>query len=116
MNYDNYSKIVHELYGNVKDYRVEWTIGGTSGGNCWGDEAHPFHTDDPEPELDLDKLFEVICPNMTFLQYRKVIASVLKRSTETYEEYYGNSTVNGAKEVNFSELYNALVKFGVIQT
>src|ERR1035437_5014514 len=100
--------------GNMHEYKVEWITGGASGGNCWGDSAEHVIESDPEPELDLTALFEKVCPNMTFLQYRKVMKDIVVQSNRMEHEYYGNYTEYSIKIVQYRVLYNKLVECKVI--
>lgn len=72
---------------------VDWNTGGYSGGSCWGDKAERYDSDDPEPEFEqLDLILTEICPNVTFLQYKKICKSIIKSSNRTEYGYYGNET------------------------
>ncbi len=88
--------------------RVEWTIGGRTGGSCWDDGSVDNHrpvTADPEPEFEkLDNILEAICPKITFLQYKKLCNNVVKRSEYTDHEYYGNYYKRAVKTVVLSDL------------
>src|ERR1019366_6274789 len=139
MTYDDFYKIVEETYsellhnyptylskqkagssyrlwsnGDEHEYKVEWETGGASGGNCWGDSADRHRDSEPEPELDLTALFEKVCPNMTFLQYRKVMKDIVVQSSRTEHEYYGNYTEYSIKIVQYRVLYNKLVECKVL--
>lgn len=68
--------------------------GGNSGGNCWGGE--PSYEAASEYTLDneyLDKVLEVIAPEVTYLTYRKIEKSIIQTTEYTKHEYYGNNDV-----------------------
>jgi hypothetical protein len=100
---------------NFKDicFMVKWEIGGHSGGSCWGGEAKPFFTSDPEKEFDdLDEILQKVVPNITFLQYR----ILLKKLDIQYDEhrvgdYYGNDTIYKRKFFHIARLYELLKEF-----
>ena len=99
---------IDSAYGNPLVAR--WTTGGMSGGNCWGDDANYSVTPEDEPEDEaLDKILESVCPNLTFLQYRKLLkASVYDRDTDNQYEYYGNYTTYGTRKLCLDRVYTAL--------
>lgn len=94
----------------------DWSTGGLSGGSCWGTENHYPTEGSPEPEfLDLDKILESLCPNISFLQYKKLMKSLnIDESTWTDDEYYGNCTHMSSKCINLNDLYNALKEIGTL--
>lgn len=93
----------------------EWITGGQSGGSCWGDDADRPVEPEPEPEFaDLDAILETICPNITFLQYKRIIASVVSRGGRSAREYYGNYTDYGVKTVRLGALCEELRENGLL--
>jgi hypothetical protein len=90
--------------------QATWTIGGTTGGNCWGGEANQSVTPDDEPDdVALDAILEKVCPSLTFLQYRKLMrAGLYEISDEYLREYYGNSTEERTRTLKLDVLYNTL--------
>lgn len=91
---------------NVKEPVIyqRYELGGYSGGNCWGDEAQPYTADPPENWVVFDYVFELIKPEITYLQFRKVENQVKKLSDSQWE-YYGNSTSYEVKYIPLSEVY-----------
>lgn len=102
--------------GSNTRYVVTWTTGGLTGGNCWGDDANEAVEAEDEPNLDaLDNFLEKICPQITFLQYRRLMKNIVIRGNgETDYEYYGNYRTMGEKSFIYRELYDALVEKGLI--
>jgi len=94
---------------------TSWTVGGMTGGSCWGTEADQSVSADDEPEMhDLDKILEETAPALTFLQY-KSICRLLKTVDSTESEYYGNYYDKRTKWIDARELFEALVKMGYVQ-
>lgn len=94
----------------------EWRTGGVSGGSCWdeGESRHYPVSGEPEPDFtDLDAVLEALCPNIPYLQYKKLLP-LIKSDERTEYEYYGNSTTYGFKVLKLSDLYNELVKLKLI--
>ena len=51
---------------------IEWVVGGMTGGSYRGGELYSCSAE-PEPEFEqLDTILEKVCPNVTFLQYKKI--------------------------------------------
>lgn len=96
-------------HGDESHYKVEWIMGGLTGGNCWGDSANQAVEPEPEPDLPLlDELLENICPDMRVKDYKQILVEVVCRSEHSSYEYYGNYTTRGTKTVWFSQLYREL--------
>lgn len=91
---------------------VQWTTGGMSGGNCWGDDANYPIEGDPEPELEkFDSIIEhLFGGGINLSNYKKLCRSLIKTETGSYNEYYGNYTNWSKKYVNLEELYKATSK------
>lgn len=84
---------------------VDWTIGGVTGGDCWGSDADIPRTADPEPEFeDLDKILAEVCPNISFLQYKRLCQAIIKTKDWTEAGYYGNYYEKRIKSFSIAEL------------
>lgn len=67
-------------------------IGGMSGGNCWDDTEPSWQGSyDKKEGLDLSFILEKVCPQITYLQYKK-IENLIKTTKFTECEYYGNTS------------------------
>ncbi len=124
MNYDEFYEHVKSVFsepssynkgeqywyeGTPDYYELKHITSGESGGSCWGDEPSFFVNPDPEPELELlDTFLGTICPNIGFLQYKKIIADCVKNDTETQYEYYGNYANYSIRRIQFITLYKTL--------
>lgn len=85
---------------------VKWSPGGVSGGSYMGGRNHYYTESDPPPELtSLDVVLEAIKPDLTFLAYKRLTASLYKTETWTENEYYGNSTDYTVKAVRLLDLF-----------
>jgi hypothetical protein len=106
-----------DWHGTPDAYEVEWQTGGMAGGNCWGeDENYPLDAE-PVPDLDLlDEFLEKICPTMSIFVYKRLIKDIVEQTSRHESEYYGNYTTYGIKRVNFRNLYDFLVKEGLLST
>jgi hypothetical protein len=96
-------------------------VGGISGGSCWdtgeGGDPHYAYTeahDDPTIEC-LDDILAKFCPEITFLQYKRLVKEAELTSEESgTNDYYGNSSNYVRKVCTPYNLYLALVTVGVI--
>ena len=82
--------------------------GGYSGGNCWNNDEARYYEEkynDDFPILDI--FLEKYAPNITYLQYKKVIA-LMKDNNEREYEYYGNSTDYRIRWIVLDELIELL--------
>lgn len=87
---------------------VSWTTGGMTGGSCWGGEHYAVEPDMPEELVDLDKILALVCPNISFLQYKALCATLVKTESYTDSEYYGNYYNKIQKILFVDDLYSYL--------
>lgn len=85
--------------------------GGNSGGSCWGGE--PSYEAESNVSLDsdyLDKVLEVISPEVTYLTYRKIEKSIIKTMEYTKHEYYGNNDIYYVQLIPIADLVSMLAE------
>lgn len=115
-------KSVEQILGNQYYFRnegkleVTWTTGGMTGGSCYDkgeDVRYPVEAEE-EPEFEaLDRALEALCPQITFLQYKKLVKTVVSRD-ETFENaYYGNYYNKMTKSVDLNVLEQYLKENGL---
>lgn len=95
--------------------KIEWTIGGKTGGSCYGTEERHYEPReaDPEPDFeDLDKILEDVRPEMTYLQYKALVREVVTSTTRNDGDYYGNDDIQAVRMVDLHSLYDYLSKKG----
>lgn len=98
---------------NIKEFVIyqRHCTGGYGGGNCWGDEAQSYSAIDPIPNwVALDKVLEILKPNITYLEYKKIEYMLIKSNEESEYEYYGNCTDYFIRWIVLSDLYKLLNK------
>lgn len=90
-----------------------WSGGGTSG-NCWDDELHTIYPEDAPSFKKFDDFIEKICPNITFIQYKKLYNECV--SIESYPEcdYYGGCETRNYYECNMVKLYEMMQEMKLI--
>ena len=118
---EEFQGIVHEIAGK-KDKRdretlqVRWMTGGAWGGNCWGDRDPSSYQPDPQPEPEFEELDDIllrVVPNLSFLQYKKIL-KLIRYDTKMEHEYYGNYTTYGMKEIQIQDIWRALKDMNVV--
>lgn len=93
-----------------------WVTGGMGGGSCWGDVASPRGSDD-EPEFkQLDKLLELVWPDISHLKYKRLVSELVTKKETTSYEYYGNYTEESEKRIDLLSLYDWLKEQGQIDS
>jgi hypothetical protein len=104
-------------FRNEGKLEVTWTTGGMTGGSCWNDGVEDPHYPveaEEEPEFEaLDKVLEALCPQITFLQYKKLVKSVVSRDATSENEYYGNYYDKMTKSVDLNVLKQYLKQNGL---
>jgi hypothetical protein len=88
--------------------------GGYSGGNCCDEEDSRWDAADHELENSLEgfeKVLELVCPEITFLHYRRIM-KLVKSNEKTEYEYYGNSDDWLIQWIPLHDLYKELEKLG----
>lgn len=97
----------------------EWRTGGISGGSCWDDGETDNHyaldaEESPETFDELIAILEKFWPDISFLNYHKLITPIIHHDDYTLYEYYGNHTNYAVKYVDIKELYDLLKEHGKI--
>jgi hypothetical protein len=104
---DNYKKNMKREI--LEELSVRWVSGGQKGGSCWGSEGlHDIEAEE-EPEFEeLDKVLEKVCPQISFLQYKRICSECIEKDSDCDNEYYGNWTKYSIKKVNLPKLFQTL--------
>lgn len=86
-----------------------WTTEGQEGGSPWGGEHRPIRNIESEPETEeLYKLLEMVAPDISFIQFKRLESTVVTTSRWTSSDYYGNWWAGPEKKVNLNRLYDFL--------
>ena len=91
---------------------TRYKTGGTRGYSYHDDsENEEYATPEPANKWEvLDIVLEELCPNISYLQYRKII-KLMHDNDETENEYYGNSTEWKVEYIILSELLDKINEF-----
>lgn len=130
MELDDFKKMVHDLTKGEYAERVKiegtrkvrmetnqisikWVIGGMTGGNCWGDHADQAVNAEDEPDFEaLNQILEHVCPNISYLMYRK-LEKLIETDHETDHEYYGNYRDYAIRKISLEKLHGFLTENGL---
>lgn len=106
----------HNLYVNNGTYEVsgeDWCTGGTWA-DCWGNNGNVGPDDVPEGMSVLDKLLEEVVPNISFLQYKRIMSECVYIHDFSEDDYYGGTTYHKQYKLNVASLYAYLVDNNLI--
>src|SRR4051812_31527969 len=91
---DNHHISFSKRYGGKQSYKyepdgsesisVDWSLGGRYGGWAGSGEIEP----ESPKELSLVDVFMVICPNISFLQYKKIEQDLVRTDSKSNWDYY----------------------------
>lgn len=93
-------------------------VGGVKGGSCWDDGSQDNHHYSSSNETlkydELDSILQDICPNITFLAYKRIESLMSDIDTWTEGEYYGNTSEYQYQTLSLKKLYDFLLEMKVI--
>lgn len=82
-----------------------WVVGGDKGGDCYGHDYGPQDVEE-EPEFHaLDEVLSVVCPSITYLQYKDLERNLSRRRYTQQDGYYGAFEDRAAKSILLRELH-----------
>lgn len=113
IGYDRYKYNSDRVTKTKYMYSESWSAGGTWG-NCWGDEG-TISPDKPLNFKELDELFEKICPNITYLQYKKIQQECVEIDEYTEHDYYGGIEHLQRWKCDLEKLYEMLKEMKLIK-
>lgn len=100
-----------DLYKDKYLMSNTWCLGGV--GRSWmNDSTYPISADEPLEFDAFDELLEKICPNITFLQYKKLYRHSVEMDDRDAGDYYSNCR-EGFWICDLEKLYNMLVDMGI---
>lgn len=94
-------------------YSESWSAGGWWG-DCWGNEG-TISPDKPLNFKELDELFEKICPNITYLQYKKIQQECVEIDEYTEHDYYGGVEHLQRWKCDLEKLYEMLKEMKLVE-
>lgn len=89
-----------------------WCSGG-DWADCWGNHGSCV-VENPVTFTELDNLLERICPNITYLQYKKIEKECIEIETKYEMDYYGGCQQDSYYKCDLKKLYETLMEMGLI--
>ena len=127
MNREKFQEIVHDIAGrklisgygkkavweDVTELELRWRTGGLEGGNCWDGQDRQYAVGgEAEPAFeDFDNLLEKVCPDLSYLRYKK-LERLIEIGEERENEYYGNYSIHAVKTLSIDTLWDFLNEHG----
>lgn len=90
---------------------ASWCSGGAYG-NCWDSTLSVVTPDDPVDFEQLDNLLIKTCPNLNFIDYRKIRKECVSTEEHYESDYYGGGTTNVNWVCDLEKLYSLLKEMG----
>jgi hypothetical protein len=112
--YDKHVREHATLNENNRITSQSWSMGG-DWKDCWGGGGSVSGEAPPETFEAFDNILEEICPEISFLKYRKIWGQCIETDDYRDHDYYGGSTSNGFYSLNVERLYNILVEMKLIE-
>lgn len=91
-----------------------WSLGG-SWNDCWGNTGTVSPSSAPEGFRELDDLLEKVAPNISFMQYKKILNECVSKKEYSDHDYYGGCTYHNKQVLNVRALYDYLIEKEIIQ-
>lgn len=101
------------LYDNEYIRSEKWSLGG-SWRNCWGNSGS-VSSETPVEFIVLDNLLTEICPNVSFLQYKKIYNECVETDESSEGDYYGGNVYYAYYKCDVEKLYDKLVEMNLIE-
>jgi hypothetical protein len=92
-----------------------WSLGGTSGGYSSDELTRVDPETPPVAFFEFDDLLLKICPEISFLKYKKLYNDCVTTETESHGDYYGGSTTRANFKCDLKKLYSLLTGLGIVQ-
>lgn len=89
-----------------------WSQGGTWR-DCWGNGG-TISPEEPYEFEKFDEILEKICPNINYINYKKIKRACVRMDTFEYGDYYGGCDNRARWELNLEDLYEKLDYLGLI--
>ena len=106
-------KDLNKLGNENKLTSSSWSLGGTWG-SCWSDVLGSITPETPRDFEEFDRLLESICPNLTFLQYKKLERECTEIVEYHESDYYGGCEYRAHHSCDLQKLYELLTEMGYV--
>ena len=104
----------HESFSNKDKMQSDYWSRGGSWGDCWGNSGSISPDPQPSSFTEFDELLEEICPNITFLQYKKLYNECVTVEEDGHGDYYGGYEYTSYFQCDLKKLYEMMVEMNLI--
>lgn len=89
-----------------------WSLGGTL--NSYSGYTTPCYAEPAADFTELDNYLNEICPNITFLQYKRLFDTCVSTEEDEDYDYYGGCVTNAKYVCNINTLHEKMKEMGII--
>lgn len=90
-----------------------WSAGG-SWGNCWGNSG--TISPDPVPQFTVfDDMLEQLCPDISFMTYKKLYNETVTVEERSENDYYGGTEYRHYYKCDLEKLHKMMVDLNIIE-
>jgi len=94
-------------------YSDDWSRGG-DWADCWGNHGDIEPSEQPE-FTDFDKLLENVCPNISFIQYKRIFSECVEIDNFEESDYYGGTEYKSRYKLDVRKCYEMLRERNLIE-
>lgn len=93
--------------GSDSDYirSEEWCLGGSTG-NCWNNRKVHYDSEPQKEFEELDKVLEIVWPDISYLEYKKLNKSIVSIEERYEHDYYAAGVTYAYWQVSLDDLYS----------
>lgn len=94
-------------------YTDSWSKGGTYG-TCWSDDTSPI-SPDAQPDCELfDEIMEQVCPDIRFLDYKKIYKWAVTVDEWEDHDYYGGCEYRARYAIDLNKIHAKLEELKLV--
>ena len=114
--WDNYFQPLTDSHNSDGShvYSDEWSLGGTWC-NCWGESGTIAPEPQPKSFEIFDELLGKVCPNITYLQYKKLYEACVSIEHSECRDYYGGVENKAKYALDVRKCYDMLRDMDLIK-
>ena len=91
-----------------------WSAGG-SWGNCWGGSGTISPDPVPQSFKEFDEMLEKLCPDISFMTYKKLYNETVTIEERSENDYYGGTEYRHNYKCDLEKLHKLMVELNIIE-
>lgn len=91
-----------------------WSAGG-SWGNCWGNSGTISPDPVPQSFKEFDEMLEKLCPDISFMTYKKLYNETVTIEERSEHDYYGGTEYRHNYKCDLEKLHKLMVELNIIE-